>query len=162
KMQWILPRGCCICGGCAEKAQKKQGGPGVMAGASGGDRAARGPPPRHTPPRRAHDTARAPRPTREARDSTAAPPVGGQAAGRAARTPPPRPAAPAAGAMAAGAAAEPLPLPVTPTPPAPGEKSLADTPVAVDAGANQGYDAPRHQWRFALEAGADFLNRDLS
>jgi len=71
-------------------------------------------------------------------------------------------AAPAAGAMAAGAAAEPLPLPVTPTPPAPGEKSLADTPVAVDAGANQGYEGPRHQWRFALEAGADFLNRDLS
>jgi hypothetical protein len=72
-------------------------------------------------------------------------------------------AAPAAGAMAAGAAAaEPLPLPVTPTPPAPGEKSLADTPVAVDAGANQGYEAPRHQWKFAIELGADLLNRNLS
>jgi hypothetical protein len=71
-------------------------------------------------------------------------------------------AAPAAGAMAAAAQAEPLPLPVTPTPPAPGEKSLADTPVAVDAGANQGYEAPRHQWRFAVELGSDFLNRDLS
>jgi len=66
-------------------------------------------------------------------------------------------AAPAAGA----AAAEPLPLPVTPTPP-PGEKTLADTPVAVDAGANQGLEAPRHQWRFAVELGADFLNRNLS
>lgn len=71
-------------------------------------------------------------------------------------------AAPAAGAMAAGAAAEPLPLPVTPTPPAPGEKSLADTPVAVDAGGSQGYEAPRHQWKFAVEVGADFLNRNLS
>ena len=69
---------------------------------------------------------------------------------------------PAAGAMAAGAAAEPLPLPVTPTPAAPGEKSLADTPVAVDAGANQGYEAPRHQWRFAVELGTDLLNRNLS
>jgi hypothetical protein len=72
-------------------------------------------------------------------------------------------AAPGAGAMAAGAAAaEPLPLPVTPTPPPPGEKSLADTPVAVDAGANQGLELPRHQWRFAVELGADFLNRNLS
>ena len=72
-------------------------------------------------------------------------------------------AAPAAGAMAAGAAAaEPLPLPVTPTPPAPGEKSLADTPVAVDAGANQGLEPTRHQWRFAVELGADLLNRNLS
>ena len=73
-------------------------------------------------------------------------------------------AAPAAGAMAATAAAtEPLPLPVTPTPPpATGEKTLADTPVAVDAGANQGYEAPRHQWRFAVELGADLLNRNLS
>jgi len=71
-------------------------------------------------------------------------------------------AAPGAGAMGAMTApAEPLPLPVTPTP-APGEKTLADTPVAVDAGANMGYEAPRHQWRFAAEAGADFLNRDLS
>ncbi|HZJ52552.1 MAG TPA: hypothetical protein VFD38_00310 [Myxococcaceae bacterium] len=73
----------------------------------------------------------------------------------------------AAGALAASAAlagtqAEPLPLPVTPTPPAPGEKSLADTPVAVDAGASQGYEAPRHQWRFAVELGADLLNRNLS
>ena len=66
-------------------------------------------------------------------------------------------AAPVAGA----AAAAPLPLPVTPTPP-PGEKTLADTPVAVDAGANQGLEAPRHQWRFAVELGADFLNRNLS
>jgi hypothetical protein len=76
-------------------------------------------------------------------------------------------AAPAAGVMAAAAAtpaaAEPLPLPVTPTPPpATGEKTLADTPVAVDAGANQGYEAPRHQWRFAVELGADLLNRNLS
>jgi len=72
-------------------------------------------------------------------------------------------AAPAAGAMAAGAAAaEPLPLPVSPTPPAPGEKSLADTPVAVDAGANQGFEPPRHQWKFAVELGADLLNRNLS
>ena len=76
-------------------------------------------------------------------------------------------AAPAAGAMAAAAAtpaaAEPLPLPVTPTPPpTTGEKTLADTPVAVDAGANQGYEAPRHQWRFAVELGADLLNRNLS
>jgi hypothetical protein len=77
-------------------------------------------------------------------------------------TPPTAP--PAAGAMAATAAAtEPLPLPVTPTPPpATGEKTLADTPVAVDAGANQGYEAPRHQWRFAVELGADLLNRNLS
>ena len=73
----------------------------------------------------------------------------------------------AAGAVAAGAAlagtqVEPLPLPVTPTPPPPGEKSLADTPVAVDAGANQGFEPPRHQWRFAVELGADLLNRNLS
>jgi hypothetical protein len=99
--------------------------------------------------------------------------VGAVAAGTAAAAPgadtltttPPTaaPAAGAAGAMAAGAAAaEPLPLPVTPTPPAPGEKSLADTPVAVDAGANQGYEAPRHQWKFAVELGADLLNRNLS
>jgi hypothetical protein len=67
-------------------------------------------------------------------------------------------------AAAAGitAAAEPLPLPVTPTPPPPGEKSLADTPVAVDAGASQGLELPRHQWRFAVELGSDFLNRNLS
>jgi hypothetical protein len=96
--------------------------------------------------------------------------VGAIAAGSAAAAPgadtmstTPPTAAPAAGAMAAGAAAaEPLPLPVTPTPPAPGEKSLADTPVAVDAGANQGFEPPRHQWRFAIELGADLLNRNLS
>ena len=51
---------------------------------------------------------------------------------------------------------------MTPTPPPPGEKSLADTPVAVDAGANQGFEPPRHQWRFAVELGADLLNRNLS
>ena len=87
-----------------------------------------------------------------------------------ATTPPttgPASAGSAAGALAAGAAlagtqAEPLPLPVTPTPPPPGEKSLADTPVAVDAGANQGFEPPRHQWRFAVELGADLLNRNLS
>lgn len=96
--------------------------------------------------------------------------VGAVAAGTAAAAPgadtlttTPPTAAPAAGAMAAGAAAtEPLPLPVTPTPPPPGEKSLADTPVAVDAGANQGFEPPRHQWRFAVELGADLLNRNLS
>jgi len=95
--------------------------------------------------------------------------VGAVAAGTAAAAPgadtlttTPPTAAPAAGAMAVGAAAEPLPLPVTPTPPAPGEKSLADTPVAVDAGANQGFEPPRHQWRFAVELGADLLNRNLS
>ncbi|HEY1908360.1 MAG TPA: hypothetical protein VGG91_20080, partial [Myxococcaceae bacterium] len=72
-------------------------------------------------------------------------------------------AAPAVGAAAVGAAAaEPLPLPVTPTPPPPGEKSLADTPVAVDAGANEGYEGPRHQWKFAVELGSDFINRNLS
>jgi len=95
--------------------------------------------------------------------------VGAVAAGAAAApgadtmsTTPPT-AAPAAGAAALAAApAEPLPLPVTPTPPAPGEKSLADTPVAVDAGANQGYEGPRHQWKFAVEIGSDFLNRNLS
>ena len=97
--------------------------------------------------------------------------VGAVAAGTAAAPGPdtmsttPPTAAPGAGA-AAGAAmaanAEPLPLPVTPTPPAPGEKSLADTPVAVDAGANQGYEGPRHQWKFAVEAGVDLLNRNLS
>jgi hypothetical protein len=96
--------------------------------------------------------------------------VGAVAAGAAAApgadtmsTTPPT-AAPAAGAaaLAATAPAEPLPLPVTPTPPAPGEKSLADTPVAVDAGANQGYEGPRHQWKFAVEIGSDFLNRNLS
>jgi hypothetical protein len=32
----------------------------------------------------------------------------------------------------------------------------------VDAGANQGLETPRHQWRFAIELGADFLNRNLS
>ena len=101
--------------------------------------------------------------------------VGALAAGVAApdtmaTTPPttgPASASSAAGAVAASAAlagtqAEPLPLPVTPTPPAPGEKSLADTPVAVDAGANQGFEPPRHQWRFAVELGADLLNRNLS
>jgi len=73
-------------------------------------------------------------------------------------------AAAGAAALAAGSApAEPLPLPVSPTPPPPtGEKTLADTPVAVDAGANQGVDLPQHQWRFAVELGADFLNRNLS
>ncbi|HTS79733.1 MAG TPA: hypothetical protein VMH40_03960 [Myxococcaceae bacterium] len=84
------------------------------------------------------------------------------AAGDTLATTPPTTGPGGAGAMAAGAAAEPLPLPVTPTPPPPGEKSLADTPVAVDAGANQGYEAPRHQWRFAVELGADFLNKNLS
>ncbi len=80
-------------------------------------------------------------------------------------TTPPTTGPGAAGALAAGAAvtgAEPLALPVTPIPPPPGEKSLADTPVAVDAGANQGLEAPRHQWRFAVELGADLLNRNLS
>jgi hypothetical protein len=96
--------------------------------------------------------------------------VGAIAAGTSAAAPgdtlastPPTTGPGAAGAAAVGAAAaEPLPLPVTPTPPAPGEKSLADTPVAVDAGANQGVDLPRHQWRFAVEIGSDFLNRNLS
>ena len=75
--------------------------------------------------------------------------AGGSAADTLATTPPttgPASASSAAGAMAAGAAlagttAEPLPLPVTPTP-LPGEKTLADTPVAVDAGANQGQRGP--------------------
>jgi hypothetical protein len=69
---------------------------------------------------------------------------------------------PLTAAPVAGAAAEPLPLPVSPTPPPPGEKTLADTPVAVDAGASQGVELPRHQWKFAAEIGADFLSRDLS
>jgi hypothetical protein len=96
--------------------------------------------------------------------------AGGSAADTLATTPPttgPASTATAAGALAAGAAmsapSEPLPLPVTPTPPpASGEKTLADTPVAVDAGANQGFEPPRHQWRFAVELGADLLNRNLS
>src|SRR5262249_41855321 len=78
-------------------------------------------------------------------------------------------AAVAAGSAAAGGQAppplppEPLPLPVTPTPPpATGEKTLADTPVAHDAGADVAPEGPRHQWRFAIEAGADLLNRNLS
>jgi hypothetical protein len=81
-------------------------------------------------------------------------------------TTPPTTGPGAAGALAAGAAitgAEPLPLPVTPVPPpASGEKTLADTPVAVDAGANQGLEPTRHQWKFAVELGADLLNRNLS
>ena len=99
--------------------------------------------------------------------------VGAIAAGTSAAAPgdtlastPPTTGPTAAGAAAVGAAAataQPLPLPVSPTPPPPtGEKSLADTPVAVDAGANQGVDLPQHQWRFAVEIGADFLNRNLS
>ena len=95
--------------------------------------------------------------------------AGGSAADTLATTPPttgPASASSAAGAMAAGAAlagttAEPLPLPVTPTP-LPGEKTLADTPVAVDAGANQTSEAQRHQWRFAAELGVDLVNRNLS
>jgi hypothetical protein len=67
-----------------------------------------------------------------------------------------------AGQMAPAPPAEPLPLPVTPTPPPPsGEKTLADTSVAADAGAKEGVELPRHQWPFALELGADFLNRHL-
>ena len=78
----------------------------------------------------------------------------------------------AGAAVAAGVAAsqtppppapEPLPLPVTPTPPpATGEKTLADTPVAHDAGADVAAEGPRHQWRFAVELGVDLLNRNLS
>jgi hypothetical protein len=82
--------------------------------------------------------------------SVAAGVAAGAAAVAAAQTPP-------------GPPPEPLPLPVTPTPPPPtGEKTLADTPVAKDAGADVGAEGPRHQWRFALEVGADLLNRDLS
>lgn len=96
--------------------------------------------------------------------------AGGSAADTLATTPPttgPASSASTAGAMAAGAAlagttAEPLPLPVTPTPLPTGEKTLADTPVAVDAGANQGGETTRHQWRFAADLGVDLLNRNLS
>jgi hypothetical protein len=96
--------------------------------------------------------------------------TGGGAAAPVAAAPPTTSDA-AATAAAAGAVAgqmppapptEPLPLPVTPTPPPPsGEKTLADTPVATDAGAKEGLELPRHQWRFAVELGADFLNRNL-
>ncbi|HVP62248.1 MAG TPA: hypothetical protein VMT11_16950 [Myxococcaceae bacterium] len=88
--------------------------------------------------------------------------VGAVAAGTMSTTPPTTTPGALAPGVSTTAPLEPLPLPVTPTPPPPGEKTLADTPVAVDAGANQGLEAPRHQWRFAVELGADFLNRDLS
>jgi hypothetical protein len=96
--------------------------------------------------------------------------AGGAAADTLATTPPTTGPATAAGTAAAlgaassltGATVEPLPLPVTPTPPPPGEKSLADTPVAVDAGANQGSEGPRHQWRIAVDLGVDLINRNLS
>ena len=98
--------------------------------------------------------------------------AGGSAADTLATTPPttgPASSTSTAGAMAAGAAlagttatAQPLPLPVSPTPLPTGEKTLADTPVAVDAGANQGGELTRHQWRFAAELGVQLLNRNLS
>ncbi|HUM11964.1 MAG TPA: hypothetical protein VLT82_13535 [Myxococcaceae bacterium] len=88
--------------------------------------------------------------------------VGAVAAGTMSTTPPTTGPGALAPGVSTAAPLEPLPLPVTPTPPPPGEKSLADTPVAVDAGANQGLEAPRHQWRFAVELGADLLNRNLS
>jgi hypothetical protein len=95
--------------------------------------------------------------------------AGGSAADTLATTPPttgPASSAGAASAVAAGAAlagttATPLPLPVTPTP-LPGEKTLADTPVAQDAGANTASEAQRHQWRFAADLGVALLNRNLS
>ena len=34
--------------------------------------------------------------------------------------------------------------------------------MSKDAGADTGVDLPRHQWRFALEVGADLLNKNLS
>ena len=98
--------------------------------------------------------------------------AGGSAADTLATTPPttgPASSTSTAGAMAAGAAlagttatVQPLPLPVSPTPLPTGEKTLADTPVAVDAGANQGGELTRHQWRFAAELGVQLLNRNLS